>query len=560
MATYCRGLLRTVLSTLLAISFAAPVQATSWGPREDVGVAAVDTRTGKVLWEAWRLEEVLAGASNEEKTAVEYLLALTRDSRKPLPKVTPLPDADVKGLEIKNPWPESKAGGGVGSAGKSLIYYRHPEGVIALDKQTKKEAWRLLTTRYPYESSVLEVGNNLVLVQIGSDVSPTIQTALIGGGRLPMRGLEPHTLKQRVAAAMLLHHYGDGHLRPDVQKLIEQLRAEKTDPAAAVAVKALEKLLSNWPKVRDQQRLQNGCIASLLGADEGNPLRELAWPGAQRLVVWSLLQECIYGRPRDAYSRQGYNYAYEPWDERSVKLTNATQTKIADHCRKVVAGGPDAEKPFAVSLLVSTAIGWSGLTDAERKKLFLSANPSAWRWAALALAKNGRRKELMEWSAERGVEDQLDIIWLLNHDKPKVWSKEELAFWVAAAHHHAGGVAIALRRSDGAVPVAFREPIRAYLKREIEKPTIKDGSTNASSRLYEALLVLAAFNDPDDTALFQEYLKHPMQHTQFRSNGGTPWTEFRVYQIRDLARGLLIKRGAKIPPGIVYEEVVPARK
>src|SRR5262249_22248329 len=150
--------------------------ATDWGPRGDVGVAAVDTRTGNVLWEAWRLDEVPAGASKSEKTAVEYLLASAADSGKPLPRVPILPAVSVKDLVVEDPGPrrldlpEPQA-----SQGKSLIYYRHARVVIALDQQTGRQAWLLETMRFPYPSLVLEAGENQALIQIGSDIPVTIR-------------------------------------------------------------------------------------------------------------------------------------------------------------------------------------------------------------------------------------------------------------------------------------------------------------------------------------------------------------------------------------------------
>jgi hypothetical protein len=271
--------------------------------------------------------------------------------------------------------------------------------------------------------------------------------------------------------------------------------------------------------------------------------------------VWCLLQELVYGSPRDGYSRQGYNYSYDGWVERTVSLSDATKLRLVDHCRKVVADGPDAEKPFAASVLVSTAVGWDKMTDAERKQLFLSSNPSAWHWAAMALAKNGRRKELMEWAAERPVDDHLDVIWVLTHDRPKQWAEQELKFWLEVAGHNPGGVATALRMRDGPAPIAFREPIRTYLQREIAKPTVENTGTQSAYELCAAVYMLDAWKNSDDTPLLLEYLKHPANNSAVRVDGERR-TEFRVYGLRDHVRALLEKRGVKIPAGVVYEEVV----
>src|SRR5947199_2224081 len=96
----CRGrvVLRAVVASVLACLSTSVSYATSWRSREDVGVAAVDTRTGKVLWEAWRLDEVPAGAGKQEKAAVKYLLASAGDSGRPLPQVPMLREISVKDL------------------------------------------------------------------------------------------------------------------------------------------------------------------------------------------------------------------------------------------------------------------------------------------------------------------------------------------------------------------------------------------------------------------------------------------------------------------------------
>ena len=543
----------TIVSALIAL-LASPARAKSWGPREDVGVAAIDTRTGRVLWEAWRAGEVPAGGSEEEKAAVEYLLTAPDHPRKPLPGVPQLPDVPLKDLLIENPWPLEGLSP-VASRGESLIYFRDAQGVIALHRESGKEAWRLETSRFPYPSRVLEAGADRALIQIGSDVPVTIHAALVGGGKgLPrMKGLEPHAPKQRAAAAVLLHHYGDGYLRPEVQKLAEQLREQQDDPNAAEGADALERLLGDWPKTRDR----NGCVAALVGADEGNPLKDFAPAGAHRVLAWALLQELVYGRSIDGYGRLGTNYAYHGgWEERPVSLPGATKAMLADHCRRVIAEGPDAEKPFAASVLVSAAVGWAGLTDSERKDLFLSQHPSVWRWTAMALARNGRRKELIEWAGERPADEHLDVIWVLRHDAPEEWPEEELKFWLAVARRDPGGVASALRPGAGPIPTDFREPILAYLRGEIANPTVRDGGTQPAGHLFAAVYVLDGWKDPDDTPLLLEYLKHPANHRVLRISSGGRETRLRDYNLRSHVRAMLEKRGATIPPGVVYEEEV----
>src|SRR5262245_2189296 len=236
MVAEVRVTLRAV-SFLLACLFPPLVHAKKWAPREDAGVAAVDMRTGKVLWEAWQGDDVPKGATKEAKAAVKSLLAAAKGDGDLGPNGRRLPEAPVKGLTIKNSWP---TGGGLRapslSVGKGLVYYRHPQGVIALDRKTKAEAWRLLTRRYPYPSEVLEA-DGLALIHIGSHVPQTINAVLLGG-RDALPKLGPRTAKQRAAAAILLHRYGDGYLRPELRKQLDQLRKADNGPDAKVAAKA----------------------------------------------------------------------------------------------------------------------------------------------------------------------------------------------------------------------------------------------------------------------------------------------------------------------------------
>src|SRR5947207_10323449 len=137
----------------------------------------------------------------------------------------------------------------------------------------------------------------------------------------------------------------------------------------------------------------------------------------------------------------------------------------------------------------------------------------------------------MEWAAERPADNHVDVIWVLRHDRPKEWSDQELKFWLAVAGRNPGGVASALRLQDGPPPIAFREPIRGYLEREIAKPAVADGGTQPEYDLFAAVYLLDAWGNPDDTPLLLEYLKHPAQHTETRVDGERK-TKIRVYGLR----------------------------
>lgn len=537
-----------------------PARGTSWGPRNDVGVAALDTRTGIVMWEAWRPEEIPSGTSPEQKAAVELLLTMTEARFGRTARVPGMTSISVASLAIKNAWPVYRDWPSPEACeGKTLTYYRHHMGVIALDPRTKKEVWRFLTTRSPFPSRVCEVGDTVAFIQIGSQVPKAIQAALLDDDRIPLNitKLKPPTPQRRLAAAFLLHWYGDGYLRRDLEKISVRLHdeTEQKNRVAGPAARTIDGLLATWPKKRDNQRLLDGCVAAILRSDEGNPLRDFPWRGTERVLLWCLLQELVYGFCVDGYDGMDESLAYDGWHEESISLPPATKASLLKHCRSVVAAGPGPELPFAASMLVSTSIGRDRLTDAERRNLFMSADRSAWRWAAMSLARDGRREQLIEWARERPAEDHLAVLWQLNHGKSKEWSDAELAFWLACARRKPGDVATILRMREEPIPTTFRESIRSYLEREIAKPSVAESGTQPAYDLQAALDVLADWGDPSDTPLLLKYLRHPARNKAIHYDGASgEGTRLYVYDIRKRARELLQRRGAKLPPDVVYEE------
>src|SRR5262249_27056331 len=283
-----------------------------------------------------------------------------------------------------------------------------------------------------------------------------------------------------------LHHHGDGYLRSDLRKSLGQFRQADKDPDAKAAAKAVEKLLATWPAKRDRQRLLDGCVAALLRPDENVPSKGVAWGGARRVLAWGMLQELIFGYPKDCCDGRYYGYVYGALNELPVSLTKEVKAKLVEHCRQVVAKGPEAERPFAASVLLSTAVGWAQMTEDERKKLLLSPQAPVWRWTGMSLVKNNQREKLLEWAAERPTRDHLDVIELLSFRMPKDWSDAELKFWLACTRRTPGAVAHQLSWLEGAAPKAFRAPIRAYLEKEIERPTVKDFDGDEASGLFAA--------------------------------------------------------------------------
>jgi hypothetical protein len=173
----------------------------------------------------------------------------------------------------------------------------------------------------------------------------------------------------------------------------------------------------------------------------------------------------------------------------------------------------------------------------------------------MALAKNKQRKELIEWSSDRKAEEHLDIVWVLQHEKPEKWADDELKFWLAVAKRDPGSIAYTLRLWGGPTPAELRETIRAYLKNEIAKPTVKNGGSQPAYNLQAAVYVLDGWQEAADNPLLLKYLGHPVHNSVTRLDGARQ-TELRVYGLRSHVRVMLEKRGVKVPDGVVYEQEI----
>ena len=636
-----------------------PSFATTWGQRLDLGVAAVDRASGEVRWEAWRMDELPASASDDLKAAAKKLLSANKENfdydkapgqmgmpapltmtqfvryefadtkhqfvlmrgsprfpgaeiarfarkeypgwpivstggtlyfllggrvyaMKPWGKADPPDDGkwgpawiydlrtdlkfeekdrarqyyigasidggkfwvvhprgmlrlDSRGrrevaFDFKQPWEMIWDGFGTPvTFGEKAIYYRHGKGVMAIDKKTGAEKWRLLTTRNPYPSLVEEVDNDLVLVQIGSNVRPTIAAAVF-----PLKDAIPTVLKEtnvtrQVAATKLIHAYGDGYLRPKLAELAKKWRADEIDA-----------LLKDWPVRRNRRRLIEATVNALV--DQKTP---------DRLFHWATLQGLIYQDPPDAYVYRAEHYSYDRWNDQPLGLSAAMKTRLVRHCEQVLATGEYNEKAFAASVLVSREVGWNGLSVAKRKQLFTSKHRAVWRWAAFAMLKNGHRQTLLDWAPLRSADEQIDVLYVLNQRPSKTLSGDELDLWVACAKHTPGPVAYAMyfavQLPGFKTPASLRRPIREYLEKEIAKPTVRHHS-QAEYDLSAALYVMHKWGDPGDTPLLFKYLKHPNRNEVYV--GGFNSKEW-VYTIRNKAKQHLEERGVKIPANVV---------
>lgn len=646
--------LRTALAILVALG-SQEAMSTSWSPRVDLGVAAVDRRTGSVLWEAWDESDLAADVTAGVRSAFRQLLVLREptDAEAPGPSFpVPLaPDKVVKYLYssdsnrvelilsrgsekspgeelarfsfasgsafyargqgtlyvliggrlhalslrgakddgmwladwtfdlvdppagrekalamppwtllvegdglwvaddrrirrfgpagrldfdhvIREPWAQVRNGfNSPLTPGDRAVYYRHGTGVIAVDRATGLETWRVPTWRYPYPSRVLEA-DDVVLIQVGSNCPQAILGAFAEGAH-PLPRLGPNMPKRLVAATALLRSYGDGYPRAALRKWIARARSRKADEELRHAVTAIERLLESWPAKRDRQRLVDFSVDSLF-VPPGT--RSPASPAVDRALTWTLIQELIYGRSPDGYGRPGMNYAFDTWDENPVPLTEGRKRALVAECRRVVAGGRAEEMGLAAGVLLSDAVGWSSVSESELAGLFLSPHESVWRWAGMSLAKHGRRDELVELARHRPEKEHLSVIYMLANALPAMQSEVERRFWLDCVKRTPASIAYVLALTRPAeIPREYREPIRAYLVAALREASTspKTPPNESTQREYDvnaALRVLDRWHDPEDTSVIASYLTHPhpfvRQHAKAlldgRRSGGTP--------------------------------------
>ena len=129
---------------------------------------------------------------------------------------------------ILEPWEHVRNGFGSSlTLGEGVVYFRHGGGVIAVDRTTSRERWRLPTFRSPYPSRVLEA-TDLVFVQVGSNCPRTI-TGALAEGLQPAARRTPEGSRRLVAAAALLRSYGDGWPRASLRRSIAEARRGKNE-------------------------------------------------------------------------------------------------------------------------------------------------------------------------------------------------------------------------------------------------------------------------------------------------------------------------------------------
>jgi hypothetical protein len=385
-------------------------------------------------------------------------------------------------------------------------------------------------------------------------VPNTLKGAFADKHTLPSLGQTPP--RRRVAALELLRSYGQGHFyRRESEKWARKMLAESRTAEELKAAKRIMVVLADkWPNVRDRSNLAQRCGGAL--TDRGKKLSSGS-PESDRVLTWCLMQELIYGKTPDGYAGPGNNYAYDSWNELDCQVSDLLRSQIVAECRRVVADGPDEEKGFAASVLVSQEIGGDLVESLEVERLTLDKHLSVWRWAAAALVKSGKREKLAELASQRPREDDLHIIWMLRHKMPEKIGKTEERFWDECAKHNPGGIAYVLRgvytSARRPVPLRFRKPVLAFIEEEIKNPSVFKNS-QAEYDLVAALQVMASWNDASDTALLLGYLEHPCASQSYRSRNDSKHDLVKTYPVRTRVKTLLQKRGVDIPSSAVFEE------
>lgn len=324
---------------------------------------------------------------------------------------------------------------------------------------------------------------------------------------------------QRAAAALaLLKSYGQAHIfRRHAKKLV----AEAPDPTAKQAIDRMEFLLKGeWKSQRNRQALLEETVRALLTPAEK---RVPATPAGERVLTWCMLQELVLKRIVGGYSKGvDVNFAYyQLFDERPVALPQDSKQALVEECRRVIAAGPAEEQAFATSMLASQAIGGGLVTAKELVRLVAHAEQGVWRWAAVGLAKRGKRDLLIEAGRKRPKGDWKHLLFMLKVQMPEKVGDAEIAFWQDLAKVDPGSLCYALEPEfeKRPTPKEIKAIVRQYLSSEIEKPSIKETGVQAFYNLKAALRFLASWKDPEDTALLKRFLKYPLTREQRWSSG-----------------------------------------
>ena len=431
---------------------------------------------------------------------------------------------------------------------KDRLYCMYPGSVVVVDRRTAKVLWRQDTARFGLLSNFAEAGG-LVLLHVGSDC-PRVISNTLGGSVVAGHRLGEITPSRVAAAAVLLHAYGDGYPRAAVRGMMNKYAGTQIAEAQKAAA-VLRQALENWPARRDRARLAKACVDAL--AAEARKGQSCS-PAAERLQTWAVLQELVFGRTPNVYGDAAVPAT--EWHERPLDLPPASLRMLMQQCRTTLATGPEAEKPFAASLLLSDCVGGGQVRQSEIEELLTMPDAGVWQWAATRLARDGKRDRLIELTARRSIEDRVAVLWILSGRMPKVITPAEDAFWLACLRAETPKTAYAARMAwgpAGPAPEAFRGPIAAYLNKEIADPKVLVNS-QAQYDMEAALDILDRWNRTQDVELLRKYLSHPCVTEGYRPTSDGAGRKFKVFSTRQRVAAMLKRRGVAIPPDVVFEE------
>jgi hypothetical protein len=430
------------------------------------------------------------------------------------------------------------------------LYYIHPVAVVAVDRTMKREMWRHYTTCFGFLSRVVETPK-VVLVQVGSDCPRTIAKTIAASGAEQGR-LGKITPNRVAAASVLLRSYGDGYPRLEVRKAADKYN-NLEDADSRKAANAIEQTLRDWPSGRSWARLTSACVKALLMP----ALEADAWgqPNSERLLVWTVLQEMLYGSAPNEYSDAAV--AFTGWREHPLGLTQAQRRDLREHCRYILEKGLESERPFATSLLLSDEVGDQEESSAQAERLFLNSQGGVWRWAATRMARDGKRSRLIELCKKRSQDDQLVVLLILSSRLPEKISPTEERFWMECLKANTPKAAYAARMArlgnNAPAPQQFRKPILLYLRKEVAVPTVLQNS-QAEYEMEAAIDILDSWGKPEDVDLLRAYLRHPCATEGYRSTPGGKLEKMKVYSTRDRVAAMLKKRGVGVPDDVVLSE------
>ena len=379
-----------------------------------------------------------------------------------------------------------------------------------------------------------------------------------------------------VAATNLQRSYDDGRYFRDLATKCLDITGIRDNPSLR---EELQKTLSApWDNCRDQGAVFDRAWLAL-NANAGGRWSQGA-PERNKALVWRFLTTT--SNPWKGYTLNPEQRALVEKIKQSENPWGASKEQASQLVALAVQrlqGTDPEERKAAGGFLQETWIKASHLPD-EVVTTMLAAGDSISRDAALAaMANRGKRAEAGAWLLQRRdiFHNEIGDLWRLvsrNSDALEDWEAPIAAERMKADF---GETLIELAKRcrieasqihKPPLPDILCGPVRAYLSEEATNPRVilslpphrddlgrlkfdLDGSSwQRSAPLRYALILLGSVEDPKDSTLLKEFLKHPGCSY---STGDTP---MRAFEIRDLAAQILKARGDQVPPDTVFMEKV----